>query len=612
MALFGAAAVPRAATLARFPYVQNVRRDRATVTWSTLEPGHGSLDYSTDTSYNLHADARTLMFSRTRTGLAYSYYRHTADLTALQQGTQYNYRVLLDGQVLPAGLVQRFRTAGRSELKFLALGDSGIGSAEQRNLARQMVGESPALIVHTGDVVYPGGGYTEYEPLFFEPYADLICHVPMYPTMGNHDYLTSDGEPYLELHSVPNDNVADSDRGRYYSFDAGNVHFVSVDSNVFLTRGPGAAARMLKWLDEDLARSAEFWRVVYFHHPVYATGIHENDPLAALARDNIVPILERHNVELVLNGHEHNYQRTHSLRNGQVVTPNTGTVYVTTGGGGAGLYATSDRPYLARRESIFHYVRLEAAGGRLKLEAVKLGGEVVDTAILAPPPLAGAQAAANSASYTSALAPGGLVSIFGRRLAVSEAQANRLPLPVDLAGTSVTLNGRKLPLFYVSATQINAQLPYDVTGTVKLQVTTINGSVDVPVEIAAVAPAIFVFNGPAGLVPAITHSNGVLVSAAAPARPGEILTVYMTGLGRLNAELLEGQPAPTGVATLLANPAEVRVGAATVTPLFAGLAPGYAGLYQVNFRVPVAGAGTHALNIAVDGVPSNAVTLPVA
>ncbi|MGH9674118.1 MAG: IPT/TIG domain-containing protein, partial [Bryobacteraceae bacterium] len=213
--------------------------------------------------------------------------------------------------------------------------------------------------------------------------------------------------------------------------------------------------------------------------------------------------------------------------------------------------------------------------------------------------------------YTPALAPGGLVSIFGRRLAVSEAQANRLPLPVDLAGTSVTLNGRKLPLFYVSSSQINAQLPYDVTGPVKLQVTTINGSVDVPAEIAAVAPAIFVFNGSAGLVPAITHSNGVLVSAAAPARPGEILTVYMTGLGKVSGEVLEGQPAPTGVATLLANPVEVRVGAATMTPLFAGLAPGYAGLYQVNFRVPPA-AGVQPLEIAVDGVPSNAVTLPVA
>ncbi len=613
LALLGAAAVPlRGATLARYPYLQNMRRDGATITWSTLEPGRGTIQYSADTSYSLEAVSRVTEVSRSRTGLSYTYYLHRADLSGLQQATEYHYRVALDGAVLPAGADLRFRTAGRSELKFLAFGDTGQGGDAQFSLARQMHAENAALVVHTGDVVYPAGGHTEYESMFFEPYADLIRNVPMFPCLGNHDYYTGDGAPYLELHSVPADTVPEADRGRYYSFDSGNVHFVSIDSNTPLNRGPAAMARMLQWLDNDLAASREFWRVVYFHHPPYASGPNDQDPVSQMARLNIVPVLEKHGVELVLNGHEHSYQRTVPLKGGQAADARDGTVYVTTGGGGASLYPNLARPYHASRDSCFHYVRVEVTDGRLTVSAVKLGGDIADRFTIAPPPVAAPQSTANSASYTGALAAGGLVTIFGRRLAVREAQAPRLPLPTALAGTTVTIDGRRLPLFYVSATQINAQLPFDLTGAVRLVVTTPNGSVEIPVEVGAVAPAIFLFPSGAGSTAAIVHGNGALVSDAAPARPGEILTVYMTGLGRVGGESLEGQPAPFGPAMLVVHPVEVRIGASAVTPLFAGLAPGFAGLYQVNFRVPPdAPTGTHALEVAVDGVRSNRVTLPV-
>jgi uncharacterized protein (TIGR03437 family) len=613
MALLGAAAVPlRGATLARYPYLQNMRRDGATITWSTLEAGRGTVQYSTDASYSLEAVSRVAAVPQSRTGLSYSYYLHRADLTGLQQGTEYHYRVTLDGAVLPAGADLRFRTAGRSDLTFLALGDSGMGGEPQAALARQMAAENAALLVHTGDVVYPAGGHPEYETMFFEPYAELLRRVPLFPCLGNHDYYTGDGAPYLELHSVPTDGVPEPDRGRYYSFDAGNVHFVSIDSNTALNRGPVAAARMLQWLDNDLARSREFWRVVYFHHPPYASGPNDQDPVSQMARNDIVPVLEKHGVELVLNGHEHSYQRTAPLKRGQRSDAADATIYVTTGGGGAVLYPNLPRDYHAGRDSCFHYVRVEVAGGRLTASAVKLGGEIADRFTLSPPPIAGAQAAANSASYTAALAPGGLVSLFGRRLAVQEAQATRTPLPTSLGGTTVTINGRRLPLFYVSATQINAQLPFDMLGRVTLVVTTPNGSVEIPAEVGTVAPAIFVFPSASGATPAVVHANGALVSDAAPARPSEILTVYMTGLGRVGAELVEGQPAPFGPAMLVEHPVEVRIGAASVTPLFAGLAPGYAGLYQVSFRVPVdAATGTVALEIVVDGISSNRVALAV-
>ncbi len=609
--LLGAAAVGRgrAATLARFPYVQDVRRDRATITWTTLEPGGGVVEYSADGRYSLNVTARTKELSSSMTGLNFSYYSHKVQLTGLQSGTEYQYRILHGGEMLPAGPNLSFRTAGRSSLKFLAFGDSGQGTREQTVLARRMSEEKAGLILHTGDLVYPAGGFTEYESFFFETYADLMRQVPIFPTLGNHDYWTGNGSPYLELHAVPTDGVPEEDRGRYYSFQAGNVHFVSLDSNCPLNRGSAATNRMLRWLDQDLAKANEFWRVVYFHHPPYASGPNERDVLSANARELLVPILERHGVEVVFNGHEHSYQRTWSLKGGEVVDDGVGTVYVTTGGGGASLYGTSSRPFLVRHETVHHYLRVEAVDGRMTVRAVDSGGKEVDSFTLRPPPLVPDKSVVNSASYTASLAPGGLVSIFGRRLSVQENHANRMPLPGDLGGTTVQLNGTRLPLFYASATQINAQLPYDVIGSAKLVVSNWNGSVEIGIQVDPVAPAIFTFPVGGSDVAGIVHRSGALVSDAAPARPGEIVSMYLTGLGRVQADVAAGQPAPASVA--VEAQVEVLVNGVRVTPLFAGLAPGFAGLNQIDFQLPVLPAGKHGIEVRVGAVRSNAVVIPV-
>src|SRR5262245_39258783 len=88
---------------------------------------------------------------------------------------------------------------------------------------------------------------------------------------------------------------------------------------------------MLRWLENDLAATRLFWRIVFFHHPPFAAGPNQNDAQCILARERIVPILERHGVQLVFNGHEHSYQRTEPLLAGHIVRPDQGIVYMTTG-----------------------------------------------------------------------------------------------------------------------------------------------------------------------------------------------------------------------------------------------------------------------------------------
>ena len=218
----------------------------------------------------------------------------------------------------------------------------------------------------------------------------------------------------------------------------------------------------------------------------------------------------------------------------------------------------------------------------------------------------------NAASFGTTVAPGSLISIFGRNLGVLEAGAARLPLPTELGGLSVTLNGRALPLLYSGAGQINAQLPFDMSGTLTLRVSTPNGAAQTTLRVSDAAPGIFVAATEAGRVATVLRADGTLASAASPVRPGENLTVFLTGLGAVAGDVQAGQAAPTVPLATTRLPVAVRISSTMVTPSYSGLAPGYAGLYQVNFRVPPdMPPGLHSLEILADGVPSNIVTLSV-
>ncbi|MCX6632188.1 MAG: metallophosphoesterase, partial [Candidatus Solibacter sp.] len=100
-----------------------------------------------------------------------------------------------------------------------------------------------------------------------------------------------------------------------------------------------AGDRMLEWLENDLANTRAQWRVAFFHQTPYPTEHHVDDPIDIAARNLFVPILERYGVQVVFAGHEHNYQRTKTLRGGTPVPAGgVGTVYLTSGGGGGGLH----------------------------------------------------------------------------------------------------------------------------------------------------------------------------------------------------------------------------------------------------------------------------------
>lgn len=248
---------------------------------------------------------------------------------------------------------------------------------------------------------------------------------------------------------------------------------------------------------------------------------------------------------------------------------------------------------------------------------------VRDAALSSSPPLINPGGTVNGASFraetepNSAVAPGGMVAIFGTELADTTLVASDVPLPTMLGDTSVTFNfdaSIAAPLFFVSPTQINAQVPFDVpTGTVTVQAKRGSEvSVAQEVEVVAVSPGIFTVNQQGTGAGAILHAADFqLVSDSAPARPGEFLSIFCTGLGALQSPLPSGDippsPPPETVTLPQVNIAEIP---ALVT--FSGLAPGFVGLYQVNVQVPAGvPSGTQHLQLIIQGVPSNTVTIAV-
>ena len=240
------------------------------------------------------------------------------------------------------------------------------------------------------------------------------------------------------------------------------------------------------------------------------------------------------------------------------------------------------------------------------------------------PPTLPANSVVNGASFRAttdtngAIAPGAIVAIFGTDLASGTQVATAVPLPTTLGDTSVTFNNIPAPLFFVSGTQINAQVPFELmsgAGSVTVQVT--RGSETTmaqPIGIAAVSPGIFTLNQQGTGAGAILHAQDFQpVSESAPAQPGELLLIFCTGLGPVQPEVPSGDVAPSTepLARTVSLPM-VNIAGIAADVTFSGLAPGFFGLYQVNVQVPAGvPSGTQEVEIIINSVPSNTVTIAV-
>ena len=218
----------------------------------------------------------------------------------------------------------------------------------------------------------------------------------------------------------------------------------------------------------------------------------------------------------------------------------------------------------------------------------------------------------------SAIAPGAIVAIFGTNLASTTEVVTSVPLSTTLGETSVTFNDIPAPLFFVSGTQINAQVPFELmTGAGMVTVQVRRGSETSEAQsiaIAAVSPGIFTLNQAGTGAGAILHADDFQpVSDADPAQPGEFLAIFCTGLGPVQPGVASGDVAPTTEPLArTVNLPMVNIAGIAADVAFSGLAPGFVGLYQVNVQVPAGvPAGTQEIEIIINNVPGNIITIVV-
>jgi len=223
----------------------------------------------------------------------------------------------------------------------------------------------------------------------------------------------------------------------------------------------------------------------------------------------------------------------------------------------------------------------------------------------------------NGATFLpTAVAPGSVVTIKGTNLAGLRGAAMATPLANSMGGVTVSVNGMPAPLFYVSPTQINVQLPYEVTpGAAALSVNACGGTSAVAnFTVAAAAPYILLGGGTQALIQNPDYS---LNTPARPAHAGDTVTVYLIGIGALDNAVATGAAAGTSVLSRAKATSSATIGGQPAQVAFLGLTPGFVGLAQANIVVPNLGGsqftlnGQYNLTLTVGGVASNTVQLNV-
>ncbi len=319
-----------AQTITRGPYLQMGGEDRIQVRWQT--------DQAIETHIKFGTDQNNLTGEISDPNLALDHY---ITLSNLISNTKYFYAIY-NGNTLLEGNGQNFfvthPTIGSSQkIRIWATGDCGTGTPNQIAVINQMeayLGNNylDAWLL-LGDNAYYYGDDSDYQLRFFDPYQShrLMKQTAIYPSPGNHDYANHPDRQldhyvaYYDIFDVPvNGEIGGVPSGteHYYSYDIGNIHLVSIDS--YGKDGTPTQVRLsdstnspqIAWLKQDLAANTKDWTILYWHHPPYTMGSHNSDtePELRYIREQVVPILDKFNVDLVLNGHSHTYERSKPMK----------------------------------------------------------------------------------------------------------------------------------------------------------------------------------------------------------------------------------------------------------------------------------------------------------
>ncbi len=282
-------------------------------------------------------------------------------LKNLQPGKKYTYRISCNDTNLASGW---FKTTPvkQENIHFVAMGDSRSHPDIFGSILKRVQSDEPDFIISMGDLVVAGGVYEQWGKYYFDVAGNVINHIPLVSCLGDHETSPDDGE--LFRYFLRKDESTDK---QWFSFDYGSAHFVALDYR------HADNPAMIDWFKQDMQNTKAKWKFVYMHRPCYNLGGHRS----AWGRDIWPALFRRYKVDLIFAGHSHIYERFYpllpdSLPSGWPLT------FVTTGGSGAGLYDVTQSEFLAKAESVNHYVDVFLSGDTLRLQAKRMDGSMLD------------------------------------------------------------------------------------------------------------------------------------------------------------------------------------------------------------------------------------------
>jgi acid phosphatase type 7 len=315
--------------LVRGPYLQQATPKSIMIRWRTDALSRSRVYFGSDTGRLAQVVTDSALVTE-----------HKVMLTGLQPYTKYFYTIGDIKNKLQGDAGNYFYTlpshGDTGTYRIAAFGDCGNNSINQREVRDQLlryIGDNYLnawLLI--GDNTYPDGTDAEFQANYFNIYKEnLLKRYPLFPAPGNHDYHDIEFSAavaqqtheiaYYQDFSMPESGESGgvaSHTPEYYSFDIGNIHFLSLDSygKADRKRMSDTTGPQMEWIKKDLEAAGDAqWVIAYWHHPPYTMGSHNSDMETELVdiREKFLPVLERYGVDIVLGGHSHDYERSRMM-----------------------------------------------------------------------------------------------------------------------------------------------------------------------------------------------------------------------------------------------------------------------------------------------------------
>jgi tartrate-resistant acid phosphatase type 5 len=251
---------------------------------------------------------------------------------------------------------------------FAAIGDYGSGDQHEAEVANLVLSWKPDFIITLGDNNYPVGAADHIDQAIGQFYHSYIYPYNgsfgpgaeinrFFPSLGNHDLITDNGQPYYDFFSLPGNE-------RYYDFTWGALHLFALNNIESEVDGVGASSVQAEWLKDGLAGSTSPWNIVYMHYPPYSSGLHGSTDWARWP-------YKEWGADVVLSGHDHTYER---LEEG-------GLTYFVNGVGGGAIYNFTNilDGSQMRYNADYGAMRIEVTDSYLHIEFITQAGELVDS-----------------------------------------------------------------------------------------------------------------------------------------------------------------------------------------------------------------------------------------